>query len=94
MEVLKAAFENVNQRIVSIRVGRPQEEARLEHKVPRITDNSFDHLSIIEIHTHPQTLHDWRMLMKMKSPVAEIAIEGLDEKNGFRVFSRNILNSV
>jgi hypothetical protein len=94
MEVLESALENIDQRIVSVRIGRPQEEARLEHKVPRITDNSFDHLSVVEIDAHPQPRHDGSMLVKVKSPVAKIAIEGLDEEDGLGIAGRNILYGV
>jgi hypothetical protein len=34
------------------------------------------------------------MLVKVKSPVAKIAIEGLDEENGFGITGRNVLYGV
>jgi hypothetical protein len=34
------------------------------------------------------------MLVKVESPVAQIAIEGLDEKDGLRIFGGDILNDV
>ena len=34
------------------------------------------------------------MLVKVESPVAKIAIEGLDEENGFGITGRNVLYGV
>src|ERR1700759_2889664 len=38
MEVLESTFENVDERVVSIRVRRAQEKARLEHEIPCVAD--------------------------------------------------------
>jgi hypothetical protein len=94
MEVLESALENVDQRIIPVRIGRPQEEARLEHKVSGIADNSFDHLSVIEIDAYPQPWHDRGMLVKVKSAVAKIAIEGLDEEDSLGIAGGNVLDCV
>jgi len=69
VEVLEAAFENVDQRVISIWVGRPQEETRLEHEISSIADDAFDHLAVIEVDAHPEARHDGSMLVKVKSPV-------------------------
>jgi hypothetical protein len=34
------------------------------------------------------------MLVKVKSPMTKVAIEGLDEENGFRIAGRNVLYGV
>jgi hypothetical protein len=94
MEVLEAALEDVDQSIISIGIGRPQKETRLEHEVPGVADDAFDHLSVIEVDAHPQTRYDGRMLVKVESPVAQIAIEGLDEEDGLRILGGYIFHDV
>lgn len=90
MEVLEAALKNVDERVISIWIGRSQEETRLEHEVPSVADDALDHLAVVEVDAHPQARYDRRMLVKVESPVAQIAVEGFDEKNGLRILGGDI----
>jgi hypothetical protein len=94
VEVLETPFENIDERVISIWIGRSQEEARLKHEVPGVADDAFDHLSVVEVDSHPQTRHDGRMLVKVKSPVTQIAIEGFNKKDGLRILGGNILHNI
>jgi hypothetical protein len=92
MKVFKPALQDVDELVISIRIGRHQEKSRLEHKIPRIADNALDHLSVVEINPHPQALNDRRMFMKMKRPMPQVPIKRLYEKDGFGVLRRHILH--
>jgi hypothetical protein len=94
MEVLEPGLEHIDQPVVSIRVRRPQKKASLQHKVSGIADDSFNHLAIVEVNSHPETRHRRRMFMKMQCPVAKVSIEGLDEKDRLRVLRRHIFHGV
>src|SRR6266550_4135490 len=94
MEILQPSLQHIHQPVVSIWIRRPQEKARLQHKILGIADDSFNHLAVVEVHPHPQARDNRRMFMKMKSPMAKIPVEGLDEKDSLRVFGGNIFNSL
>jgi hypothetical protein len=94
VEVLETTLENIDERVISIWIGGSQEEARLEHEVPGVADNAFDHLPVVEVDAHPEARHDGRMLVKVKSPVAQIPIEGLDEEDRLRILGGDILHDV
>ena len=92
MKILQPSLQHIDKPVVSIGIGRPQKEARLEHKILGIADDSFNHLAIVKIHPHPQARDNWRMLMKMKRPVTKIPVEGLDEEDRLRVLGGNIFH--
>jgi hypothetical protein len=66
MKVLQPSLQDIHKPIVSIRIRRTKKKSRLQHKILRITDDPLNHLAIIEINPHPQTLHQRRMFMKMQ----------------------------
>ena len=92
VKILQPGLQHVDKPVVSIGIGRPQKEARLEHKILGIADDSFNHLAIVKIHSHPQARHNRGMLMKMKRSVTKISIEGLDEEDRLRVLGRDIFH--
>src|ERR1700733_7231389 len=93
VEILQPSLQHIDQSIISIGIRRPQKEARLQHKILSIADDSFNHLAIVEVHPYPQTRHGRRMLMKMQCSVAKVSIEGLDEEDRLGVLRRHIFDS-
>jgi len=92
MKVLKPALQNIDQLIISVRVRGHQEKPILQHEIPCITDNPFNHLAVIKINPHPQPLNDRRMFMKVQSPVAKIPIEGLHKEDRFGILGWNVFD--
>jgi len=92
MEVLETTLEDIDQLVISVWIGRPKEEACLEHEVPRITNDSLDHLAIVEVDAHPETGHDRRMFVEVESSVAKITVEGLNEEDCLRVLGGHVLD--
>jgi len=94
MEVLQAALEDIDQLVVSVGIGRPKEEALLEHEIPRVTDDPFDHLAIVEVDAYPKARHDGRMFVEVESSVSQVAIEGLDEEDCLRILGGHVLHGI
>lgn len=81
VEVLEAAFQNVDEFVIAIGVGGGHEEAEPEDVVVGVRDDAFDGFSIVEANPDPQTLHDGCMLMKVKGAMAQIAVKGHDKED-------------
>jgi hypothetical protein len=94
MEVLQAALEDIDQLVVSIGIGRPKKETLLEHEIPGIADDSFDHFAVVEVDAYPQARHDGCMFVEVESSVSQIAIEGLDEEDRLRVLGGDVLHDI
>jgi hypothetical protein len=94
VEVLQAALEDIDQLVVPIGIGRTKEKTLLEHEVPRVADDPFDHLAIVEVDADPQARHDGGMFVEVESSVPQIAIEGLDEEDRLRVLGGDVLYGI
>lgn len=92
MEILQARFIDIGQLIISVGIGRDEEETILQDKVAGIADNAFDHLAVVEVDPHPETGNNWRILMKMKRLMPYIAIEGLYKEDCLGALRRNLFN--
>ncbi len=55
MEILQPGLQYIDKAIVSIRIRRPEEKARFQHKVLGIADNPLNHLAVVKVHPNPQT---------------------------------------
>src|SRR5579875_4170965 len=85
MEVLEAALEHIHQRVVPVRVRRPQKEPISQHEVLRVADDSLNHLVVIEKDPHPQARHCRSMFMEVQCTMAKVSIECLDEEDGLGI---------
>jgi hypothetical protein len=94
MKVLEAALEDIDQLVVSVRIGRAKKEACLENEIARIADDSFDHLAIVKVDAHPEAGHDRSVFVEVESSVAKIAVEGFDEEDCLRVLGGHVLDGL
>ena len=92
VKVLQAALVDVHKPVVAVRISRNKEKAVLKDKVTRVADNALDHLVILKVNPHPQPRNDWRVLVEVKRFVTNISVKGLDEENGLRLSSGDLLH--
>src|SRR5215472_1863649 len=94
MKVLEATLLHVNEPVISVRIGRHEEEAFLKHKVPSVADDPLDHLVIVEIDPHPQSRNDRSILVEMKRAMTPVAVERLDEEHCLGRLRRNVFHPI
>jgi hypothetical protein len=92
MKILETTLQDIHQLVVAIGVGRHKEKPGFEYKILGIADDSFDHLTVVEVDAHPQARNDRRMLMKMKRSVTEISIECFYKEDSLSVLGRNLFD--
>ena len=54
--------------------------------------DALDRLAIVEADADPESLHDRRVLMKVKCAVSQVSVEGHDEEDGFGIRCGDLLD--
>jgi hypothetical protein len=92
VKVLETALHDIDQAIVAIGVGGHHEEARTENVISRVADEALDLFFILKANANPEAGLNRRVLVEVKGFVMRIAIEGIDEEDGFCVGDRDVPN--